>query len=310
MAPIMKSATLAAGLFSAAAVAFPTNHGHVHHDKRAVATVWETYTHVVTVTVTENPTWAAPTPAAPPAAPSSPAAPEQPSQYSAAPVEETPAASPAPVASSSAAPPPPPPAPSSSSPVAPVVQPTPSQPAPVVSSPAATPSQAPAPVETPVQSSLAAPAPAESTPAQAVPSQPAAQPSEAAPSQPAAQPSEAAPAAPSGTPNSHASTPFDGKHVGKITYYDPAGGLTSCGTTFDTNTQNVVALNMALSGPASNNNPLCGRQIRASYNGKTTVGTVEDKCAGCDPNHIDVSAKMLKELGIVDMAEGVEWELL
>ncbi|KAI5301777.1 hypothetical protein KEM56_001364, partial [Ascosphaera pollenicola] len=53
MAPVMKTMTLAAGLFSAAAVALPAAHGgHHHHDKRALETVWATVTEIVYKTVT------------------------------------------------------------------------------------------------------------------------------------------------------------------------------------------------------------------------------------------------------------------
>lgn len=95
--------------------------------------------------------------------------------------------------------------------------------------------------------------------------------------------------------------------------------MTSCGVSFDTYTENVVALDLAASGALSNNNPLCHRQIKATYNGKTSVGTVLDKCQACvssfrnfniphlkfgtianrfvqDLTHIDVSYHMMQEL--------------
>ncbi|KAI5283424.1 hypothetical protein KEM54_002138, partial [Ascosphaera aggregata] len=356
MAPIYKSVTFAAGLFSAAAVALPAAHGgHHHHDKRALLTIWDTVTEVVTAVVTVTPAAEAidvsiptspsspedaaqpptvnmlnnmaPAPTSSAAAQSTQPAQSPASQSSAAEIsmfsrvsssdpipsapQETSSAaqsSAVPVVSSVSSPAAPPlSSAASSSPAVPEVSTpavssepavTPSTPA-VSSEPAVTPSTPAVPSE---------PAITSSTPA--VSSEPAITPSApAVPSEPAAASSMPAPSAENdAAPVQHDSTPFDGKHVGKLTYYDPEGGFTSCGTTFDGKVENVIALSLAHSGPLSNNNPLCGRKIKATYNGKSAVGTVQDKCQACDLDHIDVSEHMMKELDIVDMAMGVHWE--
>lgn len=78
---------------------------------------------------------------------------------------------------------------------------------------------------------------------------------------------------------------------GRFTYYTP--GLGACGQTHS-ESDLVVALNAADFDPSTpngnpNNNPLCGRRIRASYNGKSVDVTLVDRCPGCNSGDLDLS---------------------
>jgi hypothetical protein len=78
---------------------------------------------------------------------------------------------------------------------------------------------------------------------------------------------------------------------GKFTYYNP--GLCACGQTHGDGDY-VVALSHADFDPSTpngnpNNNPLCGRRLRASYNGKSVEVTVVDRCVACNSGGLDLS---------------------
>lgn len=79
---------------------------------------------------------------------------------------------------------------------------------------------------------------------------------------------------------------------GDFTHY--ATGLGACGITHS-ESDYVVALSTMLFDPSTpngnpNHNTLCGRQIKASYGGKTITVTVADCCEGCPGvNDLDLS---------------------
>lgn len=60
-----------------------------------------------------------------------------------------------------------------------------------------------------------------------------------------------------------------------------------------------------------NDNPICGKNLKATYQGKSVVVTVVDRCGDCDnPNSIDMSPtafKVLADLGAGRLS-GVEWD--
>jgi len=64
-----------------------------------------------------------------------------------------------------------------------------------------------------------------------------------------------------------------------MTFYDT--GLGACGEYDDGTQVDIVALAVDIMGPLSNTNPLCGKTITISHNGKTITATVKDKCMGC-----------------------------
>lgn len=93
-------------------------------------------------------------------------------------------------------------------------------------------------------------------------------------------------------------------YTGDLTYYDP--GLGACG--IDSGDDDpVVAIShytfdAAQTGSDPNQNPLCGRKIRARRVNESTGKsvsidvTVIDRCTGCQPTDIDVSPAMFDRL--------------
>ncbi|KAK4232908.1 hypothetical protein C8A03DRAFT_19909 [Achaetomium macrosporum] len=105
-----------------------------------------------------------------------------------------------------------------------------------------------------------------------------------------------------GTDNNMAITPIVARDTdiaaasGKFTYYNLGPG--ACGT-FHGDGDYVVALSHADFDPSTpngnpNNNPLCGKRLRASYNGKNVDVTVADRCVSCNSGdlrfrHLDLN---------------------
>ena len=109
-----------------------------------------------------------------------------------------------------------------------------------------------------------------------------------------------------------------GPFKGDLTYYEP--GLGACGVT-SSSSQNIVAVAHSLfdavqTGSDPNQNPLCGRKIRAKRtkegSGERSVDlTVVDRCTGCAPTDIDVSLSVFETLADQDLGRVlVEWNWL
>lgn len=102
-----------------------------------------------------------------------------------------------------------------------------------------------------------------------------------------------------------------GTFKGQGTYYTPDVG--ACGKT-NTESDMIVAVSQKLykdkqTGNNPNNNPLCGRKIKASYQGKSVEVTVADACVGCKYDDLDFSPAAFskiadKSLGRID----ITWE--
>ncbi|KAI9822753.1 MAG: hypothetical protein M1832_002986 [Thelocarpon impressellum] len=167
----------------------------------------------------------------------------------------------------------------------PAPKPAPTTEVPVTTAPAAT-----TPPATPT------PAPSSSQPAPS---------SEPAPSQ------SVAPAPPSGSGSTAISLsgPCDAANpcTGDLTWYEV--GLGSCGTT-NSGTEDVVALSKDLMGSVSNGNPMCGRKITISLNGKTKTATVVDKCGDCKYGSVDLSKSLYDAFGFDGRAPGATWSFL
>jgi len=93
-------------------------------------------------------------------------------------------------------------------------------------------------------------------------------------------------------------------HTGDLTYFAPALG--ACGI-FNTDADNIVAVSHLVfdavqTGSDPNQNPLCGKKIRASrFNEKAGEQrsvdlTVTDRCTGCQPTDIDVTTSVFDQL--------------
>ncbi|KAI1853947.1 hypothetical protein JX265_003730 [Neoarthrinium moseri] len=105
---------------------------------------------------------------------------------------------------------------------------------------------------------------------------------------------------------------FTNANHGRMTYYDPSVGAGACGTTHS-DSEHVVALDATQfkAGGNPNNDPVCGKHIKISYNGKSTEALVVDKCPTCASQAIDVSSSTFKD--IADLSVGVvqvDWDFV
>jgi hypothetical protein len=105
--------------------------------------------------------------------------------------------------------------------------------------------------------------------------------------------------------------------MGVFRHHDNSVGAGACGTTHST-TELTVALGYQIFYPqtpgGSPNNPLCGKKIRASANGKSVDVTVTDRCPSienCSGDNLDLSTSAFAVLA--PLASGVvsgTWEWL
>ncbi len=117
-------------------------------------------------------------------------------------------------------------------------------------------------------------------------------------------------AAASSQSSSSSSSSSDGDtYSGDGTYYNP--GLGSCGFDNDDNDY-IVAISHGLfdseATPNPNDNPFCGKKIKATHDGKSVTVKVVDRCTGCDYYDLDFSPAAFDQLA--DEAEGritIEW---
>ncbi|EIM80538.1 barwin-like endoglucanase [Stereum hirsutum FP-91666 SS1] len=83
--------------------------------------------------------------------------------------------------------------------------------------------------------------------------------------------------------------------------HSSAVGLGACGIT-NVDSDKIVAVSEKLFDTypgATNNpnaNPICGKKIKASFNGKSTTVTVTDRCTGCALSDLDFSPSAFSEL--------------
>ncbi|THH15017.1 hypothetical protein EW146_g5383 [Bondarzewia mesenterica] len=86
---------------------------------------------------------------------------------------------------------------------------------------------------------------------------------------------------------------------GDGTFYAP--GLGSCGIS-NTASDFIVAISHDMfdtfpgAGPNPNTNPVCGKKVTASFQGKSVTATVVDRCAGCNTNDLDFSPAAFDQL--------------
>ncbi|KAI0343388.1 barwin-like endoglucanase [Trametopsis cervina] len=95
-------------------------------------------------------------------------------------------------------------------------------------------------------------------------------------------------------------------------------GLGACGINSN-DAQFVVAISQSLydtwpgySGGNPNNNPVCGRSLIATYQGRQVTATVVDRCTGCAVNDIDFSPAAFSQLADLSVGRlhGVSWEIV
>ncbi|ODQ65122.1 Non-catalytic module family EXPN protein, partial [Nadsonia fulvescens var. elongata DSM 6958] len=97
---------------------------------------------------------------------------------------------------------------------------------------------------------------------------------------------------------------------GEGTFYD--AGLGSCGIVSSANDY-IVAISHELMDSSftanPNNNPYCGKSIRAYRDGKSVDVTVVDRCEGCAYNDLDFSNSAFEKLASFNEGRvGITWE--
>ncbi|KAI0759660.1 RlpA-like double-psi beta-barrel-protein domain-containing protein-containing protein [Irpex lacteus] len=84
-------------------------------------------------------------------------------------------------------------------------------------------------------------------------------------------------------------------HVGDVTFYNPGIGV--CGLV-NTATDRVVAVDSFLSSPTAppSTDPLCGKNITVTYQGRTITVIVADRCASCAEFDLALSPAAFSDL--------------
>ncbi|KAK5654919.1 hypothetical protein OQA88_6675 [Cercophora sp. LCS_1] len=108
--------------------------------------------------------------------------------------------------------------------------------------------------------------------------------------------------------------PTKAQFSGVMRHYSPSDGLGACGTLHQ-DSEFVVGLSPSLFDPQTpngnpNNNPLCYKRLRISYNGKTVDASVVDRCPGC-PNQGDLDLSPAAFSALANLGDGVlnaSWE--
>jgi hypothetical protein len=104
-----------------------------------------------------------------------------------------------------------------------------------------------------------------------------------------------------------------GPYRGDLTYYAP--GLGACGID-SKDGENIVAVSHLLfdavsRGSDPNQNPLCGKMIRARRSTGSVDLRVVDRCTGCKPRDLDITEKVFARLASVEVGRvDVEWSWL
>lgn len=97
-------------------------------------------------------------------------------------------------------------------------------------------------------------------------------------------------------------------YTGDLTYYYPGGGYGACGQPIQ-NGDLVAAVSARFFTAANpNQDPICGRTVTVTYNGRSATARVLDKCGGCGAQDIDVTPAVFSQLA--DLSAGrvrVNW---
>ena len=128
--------------------------------------------------------------------------------------------------------------------------------------------------------------------------------------------SSSAPSSTGSSTSSSSGSSSGSVHVrnGDATHYQP--GLGSCGEQSDSS-EMVVALPHSLfdskmGGSNPNNNPLCGKKVKASFDDKSIEVKVVDRCPGCGENDLDLSPTAFQKLAPLGKGrlKNMKWHFL
>jgi len=93
--------------------------------------------------------------------------------------------------------------------------------------------------------------------------------------------------------------------------------LGACGVT-NVDTDYICAVSEALfdsfpgyNGVNPNSNPVCGRKIQIDFGGKSITVTVEDRCAGCKLDDLDLTPSAFAALADLSLGRiEIQWKWL
>jgi hypothetical protein len=106
---------------------------------------------------------------------------------------------------------------------------------------------------------------------------------------------------------------MEGTQTGQGTFYGT--GLGACGITNNDN-QHIAAVSELLfdtypgyDGVNPNTNPLCGKMVTASYQGKSVQVALTDRCTACKITDLDFSPSAFNEIAdpAVGRISGMTW---
>jgi len=121
------------------------------------------------------------------------------------------------------------------------------------------------------------------------------------------------PTSKSSTDGSNLPSYMTGTQSGEGTYYGT--GLGACGIT-NSDTDYIAAVSHLLFDTYPgykvgnpNNNPLCGRKVTATYQGKSVTVAITDRCVGCRITDLDFSPTAFKQIADQALGRlyGVKW---
>ena len=103
-------------------------------------------------------------------------------------------------------------------------------------------------------------------------------------------------------------------YEGEVTHYQP--GLGSCGDNNDASEMVVAVSHSKYDAKAKsqnpNENPLCGKKVKVTYEGKSIEVKLVDRCPGCSENDLDLSPTAFKKLAPLGKGrlKQVKWKMI
>ncbi|KAK8050958.1 RlpA-like double-psi beta-barrel-protein domain-containing protein-containing protein [Apiospora rasikravindrae] len=98
-------------------------------------------------------------------------------------------------------------------------------------------------------------------------------------------------------------------YSGSMTYNPYNGNLGACGRPINNGDSTVAVAPKFFTAGNPGNDPICGRTVTITYNGKSATAQVWDKCPGCGDNDLDATPDLFTRMvGSLDPGRvNVQW---